>query len=68
MDNKIKMNNAEASDTSTLASSVTEYKFGHTTYIVELHFCSECKETLEDVVRRLIVHDVERVKKTEMKP
>ena len=38
MDNKIKMNNAEASDTSPLASSVTEYKFGHTTYMLNCIF------------------------------
>ena len=37
--------------------SVSEYKIGHTTYIVELHFNFDCGESLEDVIHRLILND-----------
>ena len=36
---------------------VSEYKIGHTTYIVELHFNFDRGETLEDVIRRLMMKD-----------
>ena len=36
---------------------VSEYKFGNTTYIVELHFNFDRGETLEDVIKRLILKD-----------
>ena len=36
---------------------VSEYKIGNTTYIVELHFNFDRGETLEDVIRRLIMKD-----------
>ena len=36
---------------------VSEYKIGHTTYIVELHFNFDCGESLEDVIHRLILND-----------
>ena len=36
---------------------VSEYKIGHTTYIVELHFNFDCDETIEDVIRRLMMKD-----------
>ena len=36
---------------------VSEYKIGHTTYIVELHFNFDCGETLDDVVGRLMLKD-----------
>ena len=38
--------------------SVSEYKIGHTTYIVELHFNFDCGESLEDVIQRLVLKDV----------
>ena len=38
-------------------SLVSEYKIGHTTYIVELHFNFDCGETLDDVVGRLMLKD-----------
>ena len=36
---------------------VSEYKLGNTTYIVELHFNFDRGETLEDVIKRLILKD-----------
>ena len=36
---------------------VSEYKIGHTTYIVELLFSFERGETLDDVIKRLILKD-----------
>ena len=35
----------------------SEYKIGHTTYIVELHFSFEHGETLDDVIKRLMMKD-----------
>lgn len=43
----------------TLEPSVSEYKFGYTTFIVETHFNLECSETLEDVLKRLMISDTE---------
>ncbi len=42
-------------------NSVTEYKFGKTTYIVKTYFDLECKESLEDIVQRMITKEVERL-------
>ena len=36
---------------------VSEYKIGNTTYIVELHFNFDRGETLEYVIRRLMMKD-----------
>lgn len=36
---------------------VSEYKIGHTTYTVELHFNFDRAETLDDIVRRLMLKD-----------
>ena len=36
---------------------VSEYNIGHTTYIVELHFNFDRGETLDDVIRRLMLKD-----------
>ena len=53
-------NTAVASDSiPSLASNISEYKIGHTTYIVETHFNLGCKETLDDIIKRLISRDVE---------
>ena len=37
---------------------VSEYKIGHTTYIVELHFNFDRGETLDEVIQRLINKEV----------
>ena len=42
-----------------LAPNISEYKIGHTTYIVETHFNFDCKETLDDIIKRLISRDVD---------
>ena len=53
-------NTAIASEKSTsLAPNISEYKIGHTTYIVETHFNLGCKETLDDIIKRLISRDVD---------
>ena len=36
---------------------VSEYEIGHTTYIVELHFNFDRGETLDDVIKRLMLKD-----------
>ena len=55
-------NTAVASEKSTsLAPNISEYKIGHTTYIVETHFNLGCKETLDDIIKRLISRDIERL-------
>ena len=46
-------------DNPSLAPNISEYKIGHTTYIVETHFNLGCKETLDDIIKRLILRDVE---------
>ena len=38
--------------------TVSEYQIGHTRYIVELHFCTDSSNTLEDIVKRLIARYV----------
>lgn len=38
--------------------NISEYRIGHTLYIVELHFCTERRENLEDVLKRLIARNV----------
>ncbi len=40
-----------------LTALVSEYSIGYTTYIVELHFNFDRGETLEDVIRRLVMKD-----------
>ena len=53
-------NTAVASeDNPSLAPNISEYKIGHTTYIVETHFNLGCKETLDDIIKRLISRDVD---------
>ena len=46
-------------DNPSLAPNISEYKIGHTTYIVEIHFNLDCKETLDDIIKRLISRDVD---------
>lgn len=53
-------NTAAANEaTTSLATNISEYKIGHTTYIVETHLNLDCKETLDDIIKRLILKDVE---------
>lgn len=49
-------------DNPSLAPNISEYKIGHTTYIVETHFNLGCKETLDDIIKRLISRDVDSLR------
>lgn len=42
------------------ANSTSEYRIGNTTYIVELHFNFDCKETLDDIIKRLVTNNLEK--------
>ena len=53
-------NNTTVKDTQTsLPESTSIYKIGHTTYKVTLRFNLESPDTLTDVVKRLILKNVE---------
>lgn len=41
--------------------TLSEYKFGHTTYSVKTIYNFKARESLEDVVERLIIRDIEKV-------
>ena len=43
-----------------LADNVSVYKIGRSVYKVRTHFNLDCKETLEDVINRLIMRDLAR--------
>ena len=47
--------------TETQNDNVSIYKFGKSTYIVETVFNLDCKESLEDVINRLIIKDIEKL-------
>lgn len=49
----------ESEGSTSLTPNISEYKIGHTTYTVETHFNLDCKETLDDIIKRLISRDVE---------
>ena len=42
-----------------VSPTVSEYKIGHTTYIVKLHFNPVAQESLSDILKRLIINDCE---------
>ena len=64
MKRNISKNIAESGNTPAISSNISEYKIGHTLYIVELHFCTENSETLENVIKRLITNNVRNIKKS----
>lgn len=41
-------------------TSATEYKIGHTTYIVNLVFNPNSSENISDIVKRLIERDIKK--------
>jgi len=47
--------------TETRNDNVSIYKFGKSTYIVETVFNLDCKDSLEDVINRLIIKDIEKL-------
>ena len=48
----------ENEDTSSFPETISEYKIGHTTYIVQTQFNMDCDDTLENVLKRLIIRDI----------
>ena len=50
---------ANAAEKSVQTDNVSIYKIGHTTYKVRVFFDLECKESLEDVIQRLIIKDID---------
>lgn len=44
-----------------VSSTVSEYKIGRTTYIVELHFNPAAQESLSDILQRLINRECEKM-------
>ena len=40
-------------------TTVSEYKIGHTTYVVKTTFNPAFRESLSDIVKRLIIRDCE---------
>ncbi len=58
--------NAAVADTAEIMNetqpvSVSEYKIGHTTYIVRTFFNPNGTESLEEMVKRLIMKDVAKL-------
>ena len=41
------------------STTVSEYKIGHTTYLVKTTFNPTFQESLSDIVKRLIIRDCE---------
>ena len=54
---RVKLKNTDNKQNVNNDPLVSEYKRGNTTYIVELHFNFDRGETLEDVIKRLILKD-----------
>jgi len=44
----------------TTFNTKSEYRIGHTTYIVTTIFNPEIEETLEDVIKRLIIRESQK--------
>ena len=53
-------NNVSFNSTAVDQANTYEYKIGNTTYIVELHFNFDCKETLDDIIERLVTNNLEK--------
>ena len=51
---------AEREKAETTFNTKSEYRIGHTTYIVTTIFNSEIEETLEDVIKRLIIRESQK--------
>ena len=52
--------NVSFNSTAVEQANTSEYKIGNTTYIVELHFNFDCKETLDDIIERLVTNNLEK--------
>ena len=53
--------NTAENNTENRQENVSIYKFGKSTYIVETVIDLDCKDTLEDVINRLIIKDIEKL-------
>ena len=53
-------NNNNAAVNATI-ENVSEYKIGHTTYIVKLHFNPVAQDSLSDILKRLIINDCDEL-------
>lgn len=51
--------NVSLNSTAVEQANTSEYKIGNTTYIVELHFDLNCKETLDNIIERLVTNNLE---------
>ena len=51
----------EIRKTEALEPTISEYKFGYTTFIVETHFNLDCSESLEDIIKRLMISDADEI-------
>ena len=62
MKRNVSSNNAaiEKNDTAMAITQPSEYKIGHTTYIVVTKF-NTCGESLNDVLARLITKDIQKI-------
>ena len=52
--------NVSFNSTAVEQANTSEYKIGNTTYIVELHFNFDCKETLDEIIERLVTNNLEK--------
>ena len=52
-------NNNNTAAERAVTENASEYKIGHTTYIVKLHFNPVAQESLSDILKRLIINDCE---------
>lgn len=48
-------------ENTSLTKNISEYRIGHTTYVVETHFNLECGETLIDVLKRLMIREIQEL-------
>ena len=55
------MNNATNSAVNAVSESVSEYHIGHTTYRVKTVFNPAFRESLSDILARLITEDCEKM-------
>lgn len=60
------INKDELNNPRYVLDSVSEYKIGHTTYTVKVYFDLERKESLEDIVQRMITQEVEKAMAAQM--
>ncbi|MGN0620858.1 MAG: hypothetical protein ACI4I9_03225 [Porcipelethomonas sp.] len=49
-------------------TTVSEYKIGHTTYLVKTKFNLVAKENLSDILKRLILRECEIIGQTGQEP